>query len=69
MKVAGTQGMGGFAGLPYYVGLSTDDKPQTAPQGAMYFSADTGEQWVYNEGMWIIDFRYNCLFYQPIYTP
>lgn len=38
-----------------FTGLSTDDKPQFAGQGAIYHSVDTGEKWVYNEGMWVLD--------------
>lgn len=39
-----------------YVGLSTDTKPEASP-GATYYSVDTGEEWVYFNGMWVPDLR------------
>ena len=41
--------------LASFTGLSTDDKPVNAPQGATYKSVDNGEVWRFNDGMWVID--------------
>ena len=38
-----------------WTGLSTDNKPAGALQGAVWKSLDTGEVWTYNEGMWTVD--------------
>ena len=40
-----------------YQGLSTDDKPTSAPDGATYHSFDTGEQWVMANKVWMPDLR------------
>ena len=52
MRVDGKPEKGEIAS---FTGLSTDTKPMPAPQGAVYHSVDTGERWVYNEGMWAVD--------------
>jgi hypothetical protein len=38
-------------------GLSTDDKPTSAPQGMTLHCVDTGEEWVFYDGMWTLDLR------------
>ena len=41
--------------VPTYTGLSTDDKPPWAGQGARLECVDTGECWIFNDGMWVFD--------------
>jgi len=38
-----------------FLGLSTDTKPTDAPNGATFKSMDTGEVWLYFDGMWIME--------------
>jgi len=38
-------------------GLSTDAKPDEAPEGSEYHAVDTGEQYIYYDGMWVRDLR------------
>ena len=38
-------------------GLSTDEKPTTAPQGMTLHCVDTGEEWIFYDGMWSLDLR------------
>lgn len=41
------------ATIKRWQGLSTDDKPLTdVPEGSTYHSVDTGEKWVFHQGMW-----------------
>ena len=44
------------ASIKRYNGLSTDDKPEDAPEGSTYHSVDTGEHWIYHDDMWGIDY-------------
>lgn len=36
---------------------STDVKPSSAPEGSMVHTIDTGEEFVYHNGMWERDLR------------
>jgi hypothetical protein len=40
-----------------YMGLSTDDKPSAPPEGSSYHSVDTGDVWIFHNGMWELDLR------------
>ena len=40
-----------------FQGLSTDDKPSSPREGSTYHSVDTGEEWVFMNGMWERDLR------------
>ena len=42
-----------------WTGLSTDDKPKGALQGSVWTSIDTGEKWIFNEGIWVFDITSN----------
>jgi hypothetical protein len=38
------------------LGLSTDDKPLTdVREGSKFHAIDTGEKWIFHDGMWEID--------------
>ena len=37
---------------PSYQGLSTDDKPAEAVEGATFYAVDTGERWTMHSDMW-----------------
>lgn len=43
--------------MKHYVGLSSDVKPSDATEGSTLHIVDTGEQWVYHDGMWQEDLR------------
>ena len=49
VKVIGT--------IQRFHGLSTDDKPETPPEGSTYHAVDTGEEYVFFDGMWELDLR------------
>ncbi len=40
-----------------YMGLSSDDKPSYSVNGSTFLAVDTGEQWIYFDGMWELDYR------------
>lgn len=40
-----------------FIGLSTDTKPTSVPDGSTYHSVDTGDQWIFFNGMWERDLR------------
>lgn len=40
-----------------YIGLSTETKPVTCNEGSTYHSIDTGEEWIFYDGMWELDLR------------
>jgi hypothetical protein len=40
-----------------YQGLSSDEWPTGASNGAMLHIVDTGEQFVFHDGQWFIDLR------------
>jgi hypothetical protein len=40
-----------------YHGMSTENKPAVSTAGSVYHCVDTGEQWLYYEGMWVHDLR------------
>ena len=42
----------------HFQGDSTDDKPLTdVPEGSTFHTVDTGEEFVYHNGMWELDLR------------
>lgn len=45
------------ATIQVFNGLSTDDKPATAPEGSTFHAVDTGEQWVLHDDGWVLDLR------------
>lgn len=54
-----------IAAIKRWQGLSTDDKPASVatdiPEGSTFHSVDTGEMWVYHQGMWELDRRLAAL--------
>ena len=40
-----------------YVGLSSDSRPESVAEGSTYHAVDTGEPWIYHDGMWEVDNR------------
>lgn len=40
-----------------FQGLSTDDKPMDVQEGARFHAVDTGEEYVFHDGMWEPDLR------------
>ena len=41
-----------------WLGLSSDAKPETGvPEGSTFHSIDTGEEYIYHDGMWEDDVR------------
>lgn len=40
-----------------FAGYSTDEKPSDVPEGSTFHSVDTGEEFIYHNGMWIQDLR------------
>jgi len=40
-----------------FQGLSTDTKPTDVADGATFHVIDTGEQFVFHDGMWELDLR------------
>ena len=45
------------ATIQRFNGLSTDDKPESVPEGSTFHAIDTGEMWIYHQDMWEIDLR------------
>lgn len=45
------------ATIQRFQGLSSDDKPEFPPEGSTLHVVDTGEEYVYFDGMWEIDKR------------
>ena len=41
----------------HWDGLSSDDKPSTAPEGSTFHVVDTGEQYIRHDGTWELDSR------------
>ena len=53
-----------------YSGLSTDDKPLVGPEeGAEYRIVDTGEIYIYHDGMWELDLGTENDFLTQLTTP
>ena len=40
-----------------YIGLSTDDWHENAPEGSTLHLVDTGETYIFHNGMWEYDLR------------
>jgi len=40
-----------------YQGLSSDEKPLGASNGATFHVVDTGDVFVFHDGMWVPDYR------------
>lgn len=40
-----------------FAGLSSDEKPASAPEGSTYHSVDNGEKWVFYNNGWVLDLR------------
>lgn len=38
-------------------GISSDEKPSTAPEGSTFHVVDTGEQYIWHNGTWELDLR------------
>jgi len=38
-------------------GAASDAKPTAAPEGSEFHAVDTGEEFIYHNGMWIQDLR------------
>lgn len=38
-------------------GASTDEKPETAPEGSTFHAVDTGEEFIFHNDMWVQDLR------------
>lgn len=38
-----------------WIGLSTDTKPTSAPEGSTFFETNTGQGWVWDESNWVED--------------
>jgi hypothetical protein len=38
-------------------GISSDDKPDSPPEGSTFHMVDTGEKYIYHNGMWEEDLR------------
>ena len=38
-------------------GASIDEKPTDAPEGSEYHAVDTGEKYIFHNGMWVEDLR------------
>ena len=38
-------------------GVSSDVKPSDAPEGSGFHVIDTGEEYIYHNGMWVQDLR------------
>lgn len=38
-------------------GLSTDIKPTAPPEGSTYHSIDTGDEYIFHDGIWEQDLR------------
>jgi len=52
-----------------FQGLSTDDKPPKAAEGATYHSVDTGEMWIMCNRMWSLDLRMAYAFKSALRVP
>ena len=46
-----------MATIQTFQGLSTDAKPTTPPEGSTFHAVDTGELYVYYDGLWEDDLR------------
>jgi len=51
-----------IATIQTFQGLSTDDKPTSPPEGSTYHAVDTGEQYIFYDGMWELDLRLTTAF-------
>lgn len=40
-----------------FIGLSTDEKPSTPAEGSTFHAVDTGEEYVFHDGLWEQDLR------------
>lgn len=40
-----------------YNGAASDVKPDDAPEGSTFHAVDTGEEYIYHNGMWTQDLR------------
>lgn len=49
--------VGKIATTETYQGLSTDDKPMEVHEGSTFHAVDTGEEYVFMDGMWEQDLR------------
>jgi len=38
-------------------GASMDEKPTDAPEGSEFHAVDTGEEFIFHNGMWVQDLR------------
>ena len=38
-------------------GHSSDEKPTSAPEGSEFHAVDTGEEFIFHNGMWVQDLR------------
>ena len=38
-------------------GHSSDEKPTSAPEGSEFHAVDTGEEFIFHNGMWVEDRR------------
>jgi len=45
------------ATIQVWNGAASDAKPDTAPEGSRYHAVDTGEEYIYHNGMWTQDLR------------
>ena len=45
------------AGKQSYIGLSQEDRPGTPPEGSDIHFLDTGEVYIFHDGMWEQDLR------------
>jgi len=45
------------AGNNKFNGHSSDEKPADMPEGAELHTVDTGEEFIYHNGMWVQDLR------------
>ena len=52
---------GAVGQIPSWTGLSTEDKPRSPGQGATLYCVDTGERWIFSDGMWSIDLSTSIL--------
>lgn len=45
------------ASIERWNGHSSDEKPTTAPEGSEFHAVDTGEEFIFHNGMWVQDLR------------
>ena len=43
--------------IQHFQGLSTDEMPDSAPEGSIFHAVDTGDEFVRYEGGWTLDLR------------